>query len=84
MILGSFALEVAVVVLVWMSVGVGGSLVSSAFGVGAFMLVFLWLSAAAAELVWQLAMLLTYVGAVHSFLLEMISNFFNLFLTTDC
>ena len=41
-------------------------------------------SAAAAELMWQLAILLTYVRAFHSFLLQMISHVFNLFLITDC
>ena len=39
-------------------VGGGGAfLVTSDFGVGALWLVVLWLSASAAELVWQLAML---------------------------
>ena len=74
MILGSFALE-----CLW-----GAALVSSGFGVGSFMVGFLWLSAAAAELVRHLAIFLTYVGAVHSFLLQMISHVFNLFLITDC
>ena len=60
MIPGSFALDVVVVVIVWMLVMlVGGGLLWCLviLELELLWLVVLWLSVSAAELVWQLAML---------------------------